>query len=193
MSRGGWHGKCNQLSRQCSHGGDHGCDHCLRPPFLDLIRDQAKASTPRIAEWLLKRAVGRLPELLRERLNEEWAAMLDETAGPLAKLWCAFGFLISALRVQPLPQPEPKAADKSITTRAIGTIPQSTEEYANWLIWLHAASSKKSIWLETEVAEWLMRHHPDRNSDDPETTRLYVKVLKAYRNLIVHGPQIRHK
>jgi len=68
---------------------------------LDLIRDQAKASTPRLAEWLRQRAVSRLPEPLQERLAEEWAAVLEDTAGPLAKLWCALGFLISAFRVQP--------------------------------------------------------------------------------------------
>jgi hypothetical protein len=62
---------------------------------LDLIRDQAKASTPRIAEWLRRRAVKRLPESLRERLDEEWAALLNETAGPLAKLGRAIGFLFS--------------------------------------------------------------------------------------------------
>jgi hypothetical protein len=160
--------------------------------LLDLIRDQAKASTPLIAEWLRRIAVKRLPEPLRERANEEWASWLDETPGPIAKLVRAFGFLISApgLRVE---KEEPDQADKPVTTWARGTIPQSTYEYANWLIWLQAASSKKSIWLETEVEEWLTRHHPNHNVNDPETTRLYLKVLKAYRNSIAHAPHIRRK
>jgi RNA polymerase sigma factor (sigma-70 family) len=67
---------------------------------MDLIRDQAKASTPRIAEWLRGRAVKRLPEELRERLDEEWAALLNDTVGPLAKLWCCVGLLISTLRIK---------------------------------------------------------------------------------------------
>lgn len=85
---------------------------------LDLVRDQAKASTPWIVEWLRRRAVRRLPEPLRERVDEEWASWLDETPGPIAKLWRVFGFLISVpdLRIE---KEVPSQADEHSRTTTI--------------------------------------------------------------------------
>ncbi len=81
---------------------------------LDLIRDQAKASTPWLVDWLRRQAVKRLPEQMRDEVAEEWAAWLDETPGPLAKLCCALGFLISAFKVQATPSLQTKNYDNLI-------------------------------------------------------------------------------
>ncbi|MGF1620359.1 MAG: hypothetical protein ACFCUR_07070 [Rhodomicrobiaceae bacterium] len=80
--------------------------------LLDLIRDQAKASTPWLADWLRQQAVKRLPESMREQADEEWRAWLEETPGPLAKLWHAIGFLIFTFRVPPSPQKQSRAEQK---------------------------------------------------------------------------------
>jgi hypothetical protein len=148
---------------------------------LDSIREQAKASTPWLVDWLRRQAVKRLPEQMREDVAEEWAAWLEETPGPLAKLWCALGFLISAFKV-----PQPADAKTTKTVQRLFPKPfvsYSEHDDAKWLIWLKAASNKESFWLEAKAQEWL-KHYC--NSDDPEIRKLYVKVLKAYRNSIAH-------
>jgi hypothetical protein len=160
---------------------------------LDMIRDEAKASTPRLAEWLRQRAVNRLPLPLQERLGEEWAAVLADMPGPISKLWCAVGFLISAFRVEPAPESEPEP----VTTRASGTIPpnvflqhSSDDEYAKWVALLQAVAGKKSIEIEVEIKglrQWLIQLYPDRYFNDDETMRRIVKLLKAHRNSIAHA------
>jgi hypothetical protein len=44
-----------------------------------------------LTDRLLRRAVGRLPEAVRDRYHEEWAADLEDTPGALAKLVVALG------------------------------------------------------------------------------------------------------
>jgi hypothetical protein len=63
--------------------------------IINLISDETQGIVPKLAHWLLDLAVARLPERLRARYDEEWAAVLNDTRGPLTKVWCASGFLIS--------------------------------------------------------------------------------------------------
>jgi hypothetical protein len=48
------------------------------------------------AEWMIQRAVQRLPEDQQERRQEEWLAHLDDTPGVLRKLAHALGCWFSA-------------------------------------------------------------------------------------------------
>jgi hypothetical protein len=66
------------------------------------LTDEFKAWTPRIIEWLIRRAVRKLPEGYRERYGEEWRSDINETPGEIGKIWVALGFL-SAPRKMPEP------------------------------------------------------------------------------------------
>jgi hypothetical protein len=60
-----------------------------------LVGEQAIASAPAIARWIVQRAVLRLPEGMRERYSEERLRVVEDVPGPLLKLWSAVGVLIS--------------------------------------------------------------------------------------------------
>src|ERR1700758_3969382 len=54
---------------------------------------------PKITEFLIQRAVEKLPEHQRARFAEEWRGHVDETPGDLDKLDAAIGFLQAAHRM----------------------------------------------------------------------------------------------
>jgi hypothetical protein len=116
-----------------------------------------------------KRAVNHLPEPMRERLAEEWAALLADTPGPISKLWCALGFLIAApsLRME-VDKEEAKTAepkvDAPVTTRATGTIPPP------------------DVVIHTQFEDWWVAVKDYRSNSD-KTARLF----RLYRNSMTHG------
>jgi hypothetical protein len=65
-----------------------------------LIADEMKASAPSITRHVLRTAVAVLPEDLRTRLNEEWAADLQSTPGDIAPLLRATGLLWAAVQIR---------------------------------------------------------------------------------------------
>lgn len=56
--------------------------------------------TPMISKKLIKMAESRLPKSMRQRYSEEWSADLQDQVGALAKLFWAFGCLISVCRLR---------------------------------------------------------------------------------------------
>ena len=54
--------------------------------------------TPRMARWIIAKAVAHMPPHLRERYSEEWSAALAETDGVLAKFKHVVGCLRSVRR-----------------------------------------------------------------------------------------------
>lgn len=70
--------------------------------FLKLLLSEIEAWLPRLACFLIARAVVRLPELERERHREEWLADSNQFPGKLAKLWHALGCLVATLEMREL-------------------------------------------------------------------------------------------
>ena len=59
--------------------------------FSKVLADEFKAWRPWIAEWLVERAVAKLPEDKRERYGEEWRSHINEVPGDIGKIVVAFG------------------------------------------------------------------------------------------------------
>jgi hypothetical protein len=57
-----------------------------------LVADDLKAWAPKVIERLMTRAVSKLPDRYRERLQAEWQAHLSETPGDIGKLKEALEF-----------------------------------------------------------------------------------------------------
>jgi hypothetical protein len=55
--------------------------------------------TPRWTEWLINKAVQRLPAELQERMAEEWREFISDTPGHMARVIRAVGLNFAALRV----------------------------------------------------------------------------------------------
>lgn len=62
-----------------------------------IVADEAKASMPHLAQWVLRGAIRALPQRLRERYAEEWAADLGDIPGPISKVTWALGFFVAAV------------------------------------------------------------------------------------------------
>jgi len=71
----------------------------LRVFLPRILAEEMAAWSPSVIRRLIKFAVGRLPEHLRERLNEEWQSHVNEVPGQVGKFLAAFGFLFAAYRV----------------------------------------------------------------------------------------------
>jgi len=57
--------------------------------LLALLSDELLSWGPRLATWLVRRSVKRVPPHLRERLLEEWLADINECPGKISKLFVA--------------------------------------------------------------------------------------------------------
>lgn len=64
-----------------------------------IFRSEFEACMPWLAERLRRLALKLLSGAIRDRLDEEWAAYLQEIPGYLAKLVCAAGFVLAAGRI----------------------------------------------------------------------------------------------
>jgi hypothetical protein len=71
-----------------------------------LVADDLKAWSPRLVDWLIRKAVARLPEDQRERMDEEWRSHIDGTPGELWKLVEGVGFLRAARVLAPVTAPD---------------------------------------------------------------------------------------
>jgi hypothetical protein len=58
-----------------------------------VFADEFKAWMPWFTKWLIRRAIGRLPEDQRERYREEWSSDIEETPGDIGKIFKAMGFV----------------------------------------------------------------------------------------------------
>lgn len=64
-----------------------------------VLADEFKAWAPWIINFLVRRAVDRLPQEQRERYAEEWGADIAETPGDIGKLIRAVGFQRAARKI----------------------------------------------------------------------------------------------
>ena len=64
-----------------------------------VLAEEFAAWAPSINRALIRAAVGRLPENLRERSQEEWQSHLYEVPGNIGKILSALGFVVAARRV----------------------------------------------------------------------------------------------
>lgn len=64
--------------------------------LLHLISSEAYEHAPRLARLLLRLAVKRMPESLRDRYREEWFAHLEDCPGHLSKIMHAVNCLLCA-------------------------------------------------------------------------------------------------
>jgi hypothetical protein len=74
----------------------------LIPVAARIISDDAKEWLPWITRRLIERAVSRLPEGERERLEEEWSSHVNEWPGGLAKIYVAYGYLSASKSIAKL-------------------------------------------------------------------------------------------
>jgi hypothetical protein len=73
--------------------------HFLAAFFGKLAADEVKAWLPRIAHYIVRRAVTRLPVELQDRYLEEWQAYVNDVPGDLSKLLEACGFLVASRKL----------------------------------------------------------------------------------------------
>lgn len=78
--------------------------------IVHLVACELYEKLPSIAEWLVKRAVRRLPDHARERYEEEWLAHLYEAEGGLSKMAHALQCLVAV----------PALAKVLLTNAAVG-------------------------------------------------------------------------
>lgn len=65
-----------------------------------VIADEVRDTMPTATNWLIVKAVSRLPENQRDRFLEEWSSHIDGTRGTIGKMLTSFGFLIAAQKMQ---------------------------------------------------------------------------------------------
>jgi len=64
-----------------------------------ILAKEIEAWSPSIIRGLIKLAVGRLPEKLRERFSEEWQSYVNDVPGVICKVIEAARFLLAARRM----------------------------------------------------------------------------------------------
>jgi two-component sensor histidine kinase len=64
-----------------------------------LLTGELSAHVEPMAQWIIAKAVKRLPAESRERFREEWLAHLEEVPSGVRKLWHAFGCYLCAAKV----------------------------------------------------------------------------------------------
>jgi hypothetical protein len=86
-----------------------------------IFRAEYDACMPWIAERLRRRALRAFKGTIRERLDEEWAAHLQEVPSPMLKVWHGIGFNVAAAKV--LAEATRRATlDKVLSTIAFGSV-----------------------------------------------------------------------
>jgi hypothetical protein len=61
--------------------------------------NEFRAWSPRVVDYLIKRAVSRLPEHMRDRLYEEWHRVIQDTPGQVGQIVQALDYLRGAVRI----------------------------------------------------------------------------------------------
>jgi lipopolysaccharide/colanic/teichoic acid biosynthesis glycosyltransferase len=61
-----------------------------------VLADECKAWMPCLTKWLIRRAIGRLPQDQRERYKEEWQSHIDEMPGEIGRIVTSVGFVLAA-------------------------------------------------------------------------------------------------
>jgi exopolysaccharide production protein ExoY len=64
-----------------------------------LTADEFKAFRPKIVEWLVTRAVNKMPIEMQDRYAEEWRSVLEDVPGDISKIWASIGFNLVAGRL----------------------------------------------------------------------------------------------
>lgn len=65
-----------------------------------IFRAEYDACMPWLAERLRRRALRAFKGTIKERLDEEWAAHLQEVPSPLLKVWHGLGFVVAGAKVR---------------------------------------------------------------------------------------------
>jgi hypothetical protein len=81
-----------------------------------LFSSEIDAWTPRLVDWLINRAVKRLPSDLQIRMDEEWRTFINDTPGKIVKLLRAFGLSRGASEVS---RERTLSGELSFTERAV--------------------------------------------------------------------------
>ena len=84
-----------------------------------LVADEAKAWAPRLTEWLIARAVARLPEDQRDLVGEQWRSDVNDMPGDLSKIFWAARCILAASKILPETETE-------IRTTPVGRILRRT-------------------------------------------------------------------
>ena len=61
--------------------------------------NEFRAWSPRVVDYLIKRAISRLPEHMRDRLYEEWHRVIQDTPGQVGQIVQALDYLRGAVRI----------------------------------------------------------------------------------------------
>src|SRR5260221_12175735 len=64
--------------------------------FVRIATEEAIAWSPSVVRRIMKLAVRRLPEKLRERFQEEWQSHINDVPGNIGKIVVALGFPVAA-------------------------------------------------------------------------------------------------
>src|SRR5258708_3519346 len=65
-----------------------------------MVANESCEWADRLSQWILRLAVCRLPDGLKDRFSEEWRSHLDEVPGRLARVTVASGFVVAAIRIR---------------------------------------------------------------------------------------------
>lgn len=82
------------------------------------LADEFKAWTPRITEWLVVRAVKRLPSSERDRYLEEWQSHINEIPGEVGKIIVGLQLLPAARKMSSSMRKQAKEDNASDLTSA---------------------------------------------------------------------------
>jgi hypothetical protein len=110
----------------------------LEGALSKIAADEIRAWAPTIANCVLRRAVAGLPEELRERYAEEWAADLVDYPEGAAKCIRASGFLLAVARIR-----WSNATDKLRHLAAKWIVRSLARSYFKLTLWAARASSKR--------------------------------------------------
>jgi hypothetical protein len=160
--------------------------------FTQQLTDEFKAWTPWIVERLIQRAVRRLPIEMRERLDEEWRAHIDEIPGQIGQLLVAFGFVIASRKITLHIQIVRRLATASIVRKLV---PAWTRYYAvvalaravyGFLIVTFPIARFFDPFFERQINDFLKRYDFDRPAwlGKPVDDRALGKVREEFQKLL---------
>jgi hypothetical protein len=79
--------------------------------------NEFRAWSPRLVEYLIKRAVSRVPEHMRDRLYEEWHRVIQDTPGQVGQIVQALDYLRGAVRIA---RDHRRVGVRIVVSRAVG-------------------------------------------------------------------------
>jgi DNA-binding CsgD family transcriptional regulator len=130
----------------------------------NLVASELYDRSSQLCEWLLDRAISRLPECERTRYREEWYAHLENCPGKLGRLAHAFGCYVAASRVTDIVAQRQRAAisKSNNTTKTAADSKKLTARERDCLEWLEYGKSPEDIGVILCIPEKAVRIHLKR-------------------------------